>query len=148
METGGSKYFMRPEDKLEGSGDGGVWMKTGIFQSNAGLTRCIGNLIALVCMSPVGQHEAKASHLQLQMGAASPLFESFLLLLSLYMHKYLWCASALEPSFTATVKPSRAKSALINEQTLPASLNRVRWAKAKGFSTLCLPCHHRNSNCC
>lgn len=92
METGGSKYFMRPEDKLEGSGDGGVWMKTGIFQSNAGLTRCIGNLIALVCMSPVGRSEAKAPHLELQMGTASSLFESFLLLPSLYMHKYLWHA--------------------------------------------------------
>lgn len=72
METGGSKDFMRPKDKLEGSGDGGVWMKTGIFQSNAGLTRCIGNLIAPVRVSPVGQSEAQAPHLELQMGTANP----------------------------------------------------------------------------
>lgn len=144
METGGSKYFMRPEDKLEGSGDGGVWMKTGIFQSNAGLTRCIENLIALVCMSPVGQSEAKAPHLELQMGTANPLFESFLLLPSLYMHKYLWCAQALETSFTATVKPSRAKSILTNEQSLPASMNLVRSINAKGSNTLYLLCPHRS----
>lgn len=37
-----------------------MWMKTGIFQSNAGLTRCIGNLITVVWMSPVDQREAKA----------------------------------------------------------------------------------------
>lgn len=115
METGGSKYFMRAEDKLEGSGDGGVWMKTGIFLSNAGLTRCIGNLTARMSTSPVGQSEAKAPHLEHQMGTASSLFESFLLLPSLYKHKYPWCAPALESSFTATVKPSRAESVLTNE---------------------------------
>lgn len=87
METGGSKYFMRPENKLEGSGDGGMWMKTGIFQSNAGLTRCIGNIIALVHVSPVGWCEAEASHLQLHMETSSPLFESSLLPPSLYMRK-------------------------------------------------------------
>lgn len=47
-----------------------MWMKTGIFQSNAGLTRCIGNLITLVWMSPVGQSQAPRS--ELQMETASP----------------------------------------------------------------------------
>lgn len=119
METGGSKDFMRPEDKLEGSGDGGVWMKTGIFQSNAGLTRCIGNLIAQVCVSPVGQSEA----LRAPDGNSPPFCESFLVFPSLCMHKYPRCARALETSFTATVNPSRAKRVQTNQQISPAAGN-------------------------
>lgn len=134
---------MRPENKLEGSGDGGMWMKTGIFQSNAGLTRCIEKVIALVHVSPVGGvrlklliYSSRWEPPALSLKALSCL-HLFICVNNCGVHR-LWCSVSL------LLWNQAEQSVLINEQSSPGSMNLVRQAKAKRLSILYLPFPHRN----